>query len=70
MLAGCLGVYARHCSLPELTALLKGGAFAPATASRSERQGHALTLAAVAQYAPDRCDRLKSKALTPEPKTP
>lgn len=56
VLAGCQGVYARHCTPPELAALLKGGAFAPASASRSERLGHALTLAAVAQYAPERCD--------------
>ena len=54
MLAGCLGVYARHCTPPELAALLKGGGFAPASASRSERLGHALTLASVAQYAPER----------------
>lgn len=54
VMAGCLGIYARHCTALELSALLKGGPLAPSAAARSERLGHALTLASVAQYASER----------------
>ena len=67
VLAGALGVYARHSTLPELAALLKAGAFAPASSSRIERLGHALTLAAVAQYAPNRCSTPQTLSSKPDP---
>ena len=64
MMAGCLGIYARHCTVLELSALLKGGPLAPSAAARSERLGNALTLASVAQYASERyCIALETSSM-------
>ncbi len=56
VLAGCLGAYAQHCSVDELRDLMRRGALAPVSSAAADEQlGHALTLAAVAEHAPDRC---------------
>ncbi len=55
-LAGCLGVYAKHCTQEEVRqVLLRGPLAAPAAPSKWDRLGHALTLAATAASAPERC---------------
>ena len=56
VLATCLGAYARHCSVDELRDLMRRGALAPVSSAAADEQlGHALTLAAVAENASDRC---------------
>jgi len=54
VLAGCLGVYARHCSVDELRDLLRRGPLSPAGGGAEQQLRHALTLAAVAEHAPHR----------------
>ena len=67
MLAGCLGVYARHCSLPELTSLLKGGVLNAPSGAWGQRLGQALTLAAIAEHALDRSVLLPQSAAARHP---
>ena len=54
VLAGCLGVYARHCSVDELRDLLRRGPLSPSGGGAEQQLRHALTLAAVAEHAPHR----------------
>ena len=55
VLADCLGVYARHCSADELLDLLKRGPLSASIAGAGLQLRHALTMAAIAEHAPDRC---------------
>ena len=52
VLASCLGVYARHCSVDELRDLLRRGPLSPSGGCAEQQLGHSLTLAAVAEHAP------------------
>jgi len=54
VLAGCLGVYARHCNVDELRDLLRRGPLSPSGGSAEQQLRHVLTLAAVAEHAPHR----------------
>ena len=54
-LAGCLGVYLKHCTGDEVRQVLLRGPLGPSAApSKWDRLGHALTLAATAASAPER----------------
>ena len=53
--AGCLGVYVKHCSPDEVRQVLLKGPLGSAAPSKWDRLGHALTLAATAANAPERC---------------
>lgn len=53
--ASCLGVFVKHSSADEVRQVLLKGPLGPPAPSKWDRLGHALTLAAIALNAPERC---------------